>query len=163
LDRVYPEGIRIPEYFQGKNIVHLPTVKCIAGDTEIVLADGSVETIRDVVSRQIEEASSRVVDTHGETSTEGRVDLLAMSESGEVKPFAATWFWQTKPRGRRILRLRTRTGRTLVATEDHCIHTPDGWKALGDLKRGMRVGIARRLRLAGASQWLPQTYARVPD
>ncbi len=28
LDRVYPEGIRIPDYFPGKNVVHLPTVKC---------------------------------------------------------------------------------------------------------------------------------------
>ncbi len=27
LDHIYPEGIRIPEYFIGKNIVHLPTVK----------------------------------------------------------------------------------------------------------------------------------------
>jgi uncharacterized protein (DUF362 family) len=28
LDRVYPEGIRIPDFFHGKNVVHLPTVKC---------------------------------------------------------------------------------------------------------------------------------------
>ncbi|HEX6853145.1 MAG TPA: DUF362 domain-containing protein [Candidatus Polarisedimenticolaceae bacterium] len=28
LDSIFPEGIRIPEYFPGKNIVHLPTVKC---------------------------------------------------------------------------------------------------------------------------------------
>jgi uncharacterized protein (DUF362 family) len=28
LDRIYPEGIMIPDYFEGKNIVHLPTVKC---------------------------------------------------------------------------------------------------------------------------------------
>lgn len=28
LDHVYPEGIRLPDYFFGKNIVHLPTVKC---------------------------------------------------------------------------------------------------------------------------------------
>ncbi len=28
LDRVFPEGIRIPDYFEGKNVVHLPTVKC---------------------------------------------------------------------------------------------------------------------------------------
>jgi hypothetical protein len=27
LDRIYPEGIHIPDYFLGKNIVHLPTVK----------------------------------------------------------------------------------------------------------------------------------------
>ena len=28
LDKIYPEGIPIPDYFLGKNIVHLPTVKC---------------------------------------------------------------------------------------------------------------------------------------
>jgi len=28
LDGIYPEGIRIPDFFHGKNIVHLPTVKC---------------------------------------------------------------------------------------------------------------------------------------
>ena len=28
LERVFPEGIQIPDYFIGKNIVHLPTVKC---------------------------------------------------------------------------------------------------------------------------------------
>lgn len=28
LDRIYPDGIQIPDYFFGKNIVHLPTVKC---------------------------------------------------------------------------------------------------------------------------------------
>jgi uncharacterized protein (DUF362 family) len=28
LDQIFPEGIQIPDYFFGKNIVHLPTVKC---------------------------------------------------------------------------------------------------------------------------------------
>src|SRR5881397_1847293 len=28
LKRIYPEGIHIPDFFFGKNIVHLPTVKC---------------------------------------------------------------------------------------------------------------------------------------
>jgi uncharacterized protein (DUF362 family) len=28
LDHIYPEGIYLPDYFFGKNIVHLPTVKC---------------------------------------------------------------------------------------------------------------------------------------
>jgi len=28
LDKIYPEGIKIPSFFHGKNIVHLPTVKC---------------------------------------------------------------------------------------------------------------------------------------
>lgn len=28
LHKIFPEGLHIPDYFQGKNIVHLPTVKC---------------------------------------------------------------------------------------------------------------------------------------
>jgi hypothetical protein len=28
LNRIFPEGIQIPDYFLGKNIVHLPTTKC---------------------------------------------------------------------------------------------------------------------------------------
>ncbi len=28
LDHIYPQGIHLPDYFFGKNIVHLPTVKC---------------------------------------------------------------------------------------------------------------------------------------
>jgi uncharacterized protein (DUF362 family) len=28
LDQIYPDGIRIPDLFSGRNIVHLPTVKC---------------------------------------------------------------------------------------------------------------------------------------
>ena len=28
LDKIFPDGIYIPDYFFGKNIVHLPTVKC---------------------------------------------------------------------------------------------------------------------------------------
>jgi uncharacterized protein (DUF362 family) len=28
LDHIFPDGIMIPDYFIGKNIVHLPTVKC---------------------------------------------------------------------------------------------------------------------------------------
>ncbi len=28
LDTIFPDGIFIPDYFMGKNIVHLPTVKC---------------------------------------------------------------------------------------------------------------------------------------
>jgi uncharacterized protein (DUF362 family) len=28
LDRIFPEGIHVPDFFFGRNIVHLPTVKC---------------------------------------------------------------------------------------------------------------------------------------
>jgi len=28
LDEIFPEGVRLPDYFHGRNVVHLPTMKC---------------------------------------------------------------------------------------------------------------------------------------
>ena len=28
LDKIFPKGVRIPDFFHGKNVVHLPTTKC---------------------------------------------------------------------------------------------------------------------------------------
>ncbi|MCC7104449.1 MAG: DUF362 domain-containing protein [Chloroflexi bacterium] len=155
LDDIYPEGITVPDFFFGKNIVHLPTVKCVSGDTEVVLADGSVATIRDVVTQQMACAPHVLIDQEGDSRAAGEVELLAMGSDGRVRPYSARWFWRTSVRGRRVLRLHTRTGRTLTATADHRIHTPGGWTAVGELAAGARVAIARRLRVAGSAQSLP--------
>src|SRR5580765_5400956 len=48
LDTIFPEGIQIPDAFHGTNIVHLPTTKCVAGDTEVILGDGTVIAIADL-------------------------------------------------------------------------------------------------------------------
>jgi hypothetical protein len=159
LPSIYPEGIRIPEFFLGKNIVHLPTVKCVSGDTEVMFADGSPVTIRNLVARQMANSSSVVTEQDGDRRVSGAVEILAMGPSGGVESFTATWFWRTAARGRRVVRVRTRTGRTITATADHLVHTPGGWTALGDLEPGARVAIARRLRVGGASQPLPRTHA----
>ena len=159
LDRIFDGRIRIPDYFQGKNVVHLPTAKCVAGDTEIVLADGLLVTIRELVEQQMAEAPSVAGDADGDHRVAGTVELLAMSPSGEIRPFEASWFWRTSARERRMLRLRTRTGRTLTATAEHLIWTPEGWAPLGSLSVGRRVAVARSLRVAGAPQPLPRTFA----
>src|SRR4029079_17634426 len=53
LDQIFPAGILLPDDFHASNIVHPPTVKCVAGDTQVILADGTVTTIRELVDRQI--------------------------------------------------------------------------------------------------------------
>lgn len=162
LDRIYPEGIYVPDYFFGKNIVHLPTVKCVAGDTELVLADGTVHSIRDLVVTQHDRAPYAVVEADGESRVAGHVDVLAMGHDGSVRPYTATWFWKTKAGGRRIIRLSTRTGRSITATADHLVQTPSGWQPLGELRIGSRLAIARRTHVEGVSQPLPQTAAVTP-
>ena len=157
LDQIYPEGITVPDFFFGKNIVHLPTVKCVAGETEVILADGSVMTIRDLVEREMgrTEDIERLGD--GDSRCRGSVDLLSMTASGAVRQATATHFWRTTADGRPVIRIRTRTGRTLTATEDHPIFTPLGWQPLGDLEIGSRLGIARSAKVIGRSQPLPGT------
>jgi len=159
LDQIYPEGIHLPDYFFGKNIVHLPTVKCVSGDTEVIMADGSVIPIRDLVEKQLAGVPHATLDSDGDSKVESQADLLAWDEAGNIGTHTATVFWRTSARGRRILRLRTRTGRTLTATADHLIRTPSGWTAISTLTTGTRVAIARKLKVAGISQPLPRTYA----
>ena len=146
LDRIFPEGIRIPDYFAGKNIVHLPTVKCVAGDTRVVLDDGSSLTIRELFDRE-RGASRQEVRVDGDLRCATNVSLLAMDGNGRIRPHRVTWLWRTQPSGRRVLHLRTWTGRTLTATEDHPIWTPKGWQAIGALQKGAEIAIAGAIHL----------------
>ncbi len=158
LDQIYPEGILIPDDFHGRNIVHLPTVKCLGGDTELITEDGAVVTIRELVERQLRRSALPQLGPDG-CHAAGRDSVFAVDSTGAARPSAALHFSRTSRDGRRVLRLRTRTGRTLVATADHLIRTPSGWRAAGELAPGDRVALARRIAVRGEAQPLPQTHA----
>ena len=160
LDKIFPEGIRIPDYFVGKNIVHLPTTKCVAGDTEVVLADGSVMTVRELVDAAA--AHGERLEADGDERYPGSVSLFAMDAAGAVRPHPVSWFWRTTRGGRRVVRMRTKTGRTLTATEEHPVWTPYGWRSLASLVAGDRVAIARRIAVRGCPQTLPALPAEAP-
>lgn len=48
-----------------------------------------------------------------------------------------------------MVRLRTRSGRTLVLTPDHPLLTPEGWKPLCDLPLGTPIAVPAELPVAG--------------
>jgi len=154
LHGIFPEGIRIPDYFAGKNIVHLPTVKCVGGDTRVVLGDGATLTIRELFER--ERSSGRdEVRVDGDLRCATSVSLLAMDGNGRIRPHRATWLWRTRPSGRRVLHLRTWAGRTLTATEDHPIWTPKGWQAIGALQKGAEIAIASAIHVEAEAESAP--------
>lgn len=162
LAKIFPEGILIPDAFHGTNIVHLPTVKCVAGDTEVVLADGTVTTIRKLVNDQLQRAGVVAIDHDGTVHAEGNATVFAMDACGNVRALRATHFARSRRGGRKVLALTTKTGRRLVATADHPLYTPTGWKKLGELNVGDRLAIARHVEVRGVSQPLPRTHAYVP-
>jgi replicative DNA helicase len=97
--------------------------ECVTGDTLVMLADGRRVAIRDIV---------------GTTPT-----VLSVDELGNVGPAVSDLVW---PVGRRpVLELKLASGRSLRGTTDHRLRSGDGWTALGDLDKGDRVALARRL------------------
>jgi intein/homing endonuclease/uncharacterized protein (DUF362 family) len=162
LDTIFPEGIQIPDAFHGANIVHLPTVKCVSGDTEVILGDGRVITIRALVEEQIKRADMIGLEPDGMVHAAGDASVFAMDAGGNVRALAATHFARSRRNGRGVFKLRTKTGRELVATGDHPLFGEAGWTKLGDLAVGSRLAVARRVSAIGRSQRLPRWHAAPP-
>jgi intein/homing endonuclease/uncharacterized protein (DUF362 family) len=162
LDQIFPEGILIPDAFHGTNIVHLPTVKCVTGDTQVMLGDGTVTTIRQLVDGQIASSGMVALDADGTVHTDGLATVLAMTPDGRVAPMPATHFARSKRGSRAVLRVTMRSGRSVTASADHPFFTARGWTNLGELEVGSRVAIARRMKVAGRPQPLPRSHAAPP-
>ena len=103
--------------------------KCLTADAEIVLADGSVRTIEEIVvarSARLLTLTDRWRFTLAEPS--------AFVDDGDKPVFEVT----------------TRLGRKIRTTLSHPFLTVDGWKPLGELRAGDRVAVPRRIDVAGA-------------
>src|SRR5690349_21120457 len=111
LDQIFPEGILIPDAFHGTNVVHLPTTKCVAGDTEVICGDGSVVTIRELVDAQLRRAGLVALEPDGSVHADGDASVFAMDRSGAIRPCRATRFARTRRGSRRLLRIVTKSGR----------------------------------------------------
>jgi len=69
--------------------------------------------------------------------------LLSLDDRCKIVPICPA---AVVPKGEnRLLELRTSTGRRLRATANHPVLTPEGWKSVGELRRGSLIGAARRL------------------
>src|SRR2546423_5396870 len=114
---------RDPERRQDKRPQLSDLRECVTGDTLVQLADGRRAPIRELVG------------------TTPRV--WAMSPEGEMLPARADRVWAVGERDVRTIRFAS--GRTVRATDLHRFFSFDGWRPLGELQPGDRVGAARKL------------------
>jgi hypothetical protein len=156
LDKVYPQGVFIPKALVGKNIVHLPTVKCVHPDTEVVLADGALTRIADLVEGTLQKGGVALLDDDGDARLPAQATLLSLFDGGTLGPQATRYFWRTPLNGRKIWRIRTRTGREVKVSSEHPFLTPHGWRRAATLQVKDRIAIPRKIPIAGASQPLPR-------
>jgi replicative DNA helicase len=102
--------------------------KCLTAGSEILLADGRVETIETLFRRR-------------------QAELLTVNKQLRLQTAQASTFVDdgSKP----VFRLTTRLGREVETTAPHPFLTLDGWKPLADLKVGDHIGVPRRLPVFG--------------
>jgi hypothetical protein len=98
--------------------------ECVTGDTQVVDADtGARVAIRDVVS--------------------GRVPVARTVACDRDLRLVARRVVAARASGRRLVyRLRTAGGREVLATPEHPLRTPFGWRGLGALRQGEEIAAA---------------------
>lgn len=102
--------------------------KCVAYDTEIVLADGSVATIEEICRRR----RARVLTLEDDWRLHA-ADVSHFVDDG-IKP---------------VFRVTTQLGRQVETTLTHPFLTIDGWKPLDEIQVGDRVAVPRELEVFG--------------
>jgi replicative DNA helicase len=102
--------------------------KCLAYDSEIVLADGSVATIEEVYRA-------------------GRARLLTLTNDWKLAWAEPSAFVDD---GRKpVFRVTTRLGRSVETTITHPFLTVDGWRRLAQLKPGEKIAVPRKVDVFG--------------
>jgi replicative DNA helicase len=105
--------------------------KCLAADSEIVLADGSVRSIEQIC-------------------IERNAELLTVANDGRLQWTSPSAYVDDglKP----VFRVRTRLGRSVDTTLTHPFLTFDGWKKLEDLKPGDTIAVPRSIPVFGTEE-----------
>lgn len=104
--------------------------KCVSEDMEIMLANGEVYTIREIVERQI------------------TVPVLTLNEKWNRFQMAIpSQFWKNGKK--ECWEVTTKTGRRVVTTGNHQYLTPSGWKLLEDIQKGDFIAVPKRIPFFG--------------
>ena len=102
--------------------------KCLSADAEILLADGSFQTISEIYQAQT-------------------AQLLTLGTNWQ--------FHQTQPSAyvddgiKPVYQVKTSTGRVIETTLSHPYLTLSGWRSLGDLQVGDKIAVPRQLPVFG--------------
>jgi replicative DNA helicase len=108
--------------------------ECVTGDSLVTLADGRRVPIESLV---------------GETPR-----VLAVSPHGKVLASTAEKVWRVGHR--RVVRVKTASGRAITVTPDHRLLTFDGWRRVAQIPVGERLAVPRCLPE-------PETVEQWPD
>lgn len=90
--------------------------KCVTGDTEVMMADGSKRKIRSLVDKALKENGAEEIDDGYCADTD--LSVLTFSSRGAVESGRAVRAWKRRA-PERLIRVRTKGGRCVVVTPTH--------------------------------------------
>jgi len=101
--------------------------KCVSGDTEILLEDGSLVKIKDLKNEERK--------------------VIALNDSFKLNAVSKDDFFEREVD--KVLKIKTRTGREITLTPEHPLFTINGWKPVVELKEGSRIAVPRKVGFFG--------------
>ncbi|MDD3084168.1 MAG: LAGLIDADG family homing endonuclease [Candidatus ainarchaeum sp.] len=101
--------------------------KCVHGDTEILLEDGTLTKIKD-----LKDDSRKIV---------------ALNDSFKLNIESKDDFFEREVD--KVLKIKTSTGREIILTPEHPLFTIDGWKPVCELQVGKRIAVPRKIGFFG--------------
>ncbi|MFT4304588.1 MAG: LAGLIDADG family homing endonuclease, partial [Candidatus Woesearchaeota archaeon] len=121
--------------------------KCLHGSTKIILSDGNIKPIKEIVKDRNEEKI--------------KLQLPALNLNGKIDSQKAVRVWSRNEK--RLLKLKTRTGKEIKVTKNHPLFTIDNGfiisKEANDFKAGERIIIPRKIDIKGSIQTIPSFTA----
>lgn len=112
--------------------------KCLHADSQLVLSDGSICTIQDIVNSR----------------GQGKA-VLTLNNRNKLKKMRPTNYMYSGIQ--RVYKLTTKSGRKIEATATHPLLTVKGWTKLDNLSVGDRLAVPREIPIFGKSKLsLPQ-------
>jgi uncharacterized protein len=101
--------------------------KCLHGDTEILLDDGSLKKISEL--------------------NENSNEIISLNEDYKLEKARKTEFFKRKVN--KLLELTLRTGKKIKLTPEHPLLTIEGWKPAEEISKGGRIAVPRKLTVFG--------------
>ncbi len=146
--KVRDDGVR------GRGDIHILLVgdpgagKCLHGDTKVMLSSGEIVPIRSVAENVSPFVEQRQTDN---------LRLPSLFFDGRMRSQEGICVWKRKEEN--LLRITTRTGKTLLVTGNHPLFIPvEGYIIAAEaqeLREGDRIATPRHIQLDGEVQVLP--------
>jgi replicative DNA helicase Mcm len=121
--------------------------KCLHGETKIILSDGDIKTIKEIVKNKNEKKIN--------------LSLPGLDLNGEINNQTAIRVWSREEK--ELIKIKTRTGKEIKITKNHPLFTLENGfiisKEAKDFKKGERIIIPRKINVKGTIQTIPKFKA----